>query len=113
MLTDTSSLIKSIRNISGDPPKSLKSALRVNSLVTGSSADLAGIREGDYLLSVNNEPANTVDYPAMSVQYIEVTYIFYSVVDKHYVEVIAMSCPLGASFHKNSRNDLLRIHQRH
>ena len=63
MLIDASSLIKSIKIVSGDPPKSLISALKVNSLVTGSSADLAGIREGDYLLHVNNQPANTVDYP--------------------------------------------------
>lgn len=102
MLIDTSSLIKSIKIISGDAPKSLKSALKVNSLVKGSSADLAGIREGDYLLYVNNEPANIVDYPQMSARCIEVTYTFFSIRDKQYVEVNAMSAPLGASFIKTN-----------
>ena len=100
MLIDASSLIKSINSISGEAPKSLRSALKVSSIVKGSSADLAGISEGDYLLYVNNEPANIVDYPQMAVRCIEVTYTFYIVRYKQYLEVNALSAPLGASFIK-------------
>ena len=106
MIIDGKAYIDEIKTVDSPEPEGLHTSLTARKIITGSVADIAGIRSGDYLIRVNDTPANEVDFSRLAILCTTAKYVFYQPSKQCYLELFARTIPLGIEFVKSNETVL-------
>ena len=100
------SLIESVDEVHSKPPKRLKNTLTVDTLSKNSLADVAGLEAGDILLTVNNQPSDSIDLTQASIDHDSIHYTFFRPGKNIAINLKTNAAPLGVKFVKSDETVL-------